>query len=106
MSESIQSNSVIKETDSPIMETNDQDSYCMLTTYDNPYNPFTQFNLWFKHDMLLGHNCCGLLAKTACLNNIQSDYYNQKDVNDAINYICKEFPLIYKKVYRSDFETA
>lgn len=95
--------SATEENNSGNASTNTNDD-CMLTTYDNPFNPFTEFNLWFKHDLLLGHNCCGLLSQVANVNNIQSDYYNQKDVNDAIDYICEQFPLIFKKVHRSDYE--
>lgn len=76
---------------------------CMLTTYDNPFNPFTQFELWFKYDMLHGYNTCIILSRTANTNPIQSDYYNNADIIDAIDYICKEFPLLYKKVYKSDY---
>lgn len=76
----------------------------MLTTYDNPYNPFEQFNLWFKYDLMLGHNSCGLLEKTANVNNIQNEEYNEQDVQDAIDYIVSSYPMIYKKVSKSDFK--
>ena len=86
------------------MSTNTADTDYMLTTYDNPYNPFTQFELWFKYDMMLGHNCCQLLDETAAINKIQSEELNEKDSLDAIDYIVKQNPLIYKKVLRSDYE--
>ena len=79
-----------------------EDDY-MLTTYDNPYNPFTQFELWFKFDMLLGYNTCGLLDQTASTNFVQSQELNEKDSLDAIDYIVAKNPVIYKKVSRKDY---
>lgn len=76
----------------------------MLTTFDNPYNPFDEFELWFKTDMYLGYNSCGLLERTANVNNIQSDELNEKDISDAIDYIVSQNPLIYKKVSRKNYE--
>jgi len=99
--DTINTSTVVSESETPIDSVTGE---YMLTTYDNPYNPFTQFNLWFKHDLLLGHNSCGLLDKVACVNFIQSEKLNEKDINDAIDYICEQFPLIYKKVTKSDYE--
>ena len=80
------------------------DDDVMLTTKDNPYNPFTEFNAWFKFDMLNGYNSCGLLSKTANVDSIQSESLNEKDISDAIDYIVEKFPKIYKKVSRKDYE--
>lgn len=32
----------------------EKDSF--LTTYDNPFNPFTDFVRWLKEDLILGHD--------------------------------------------------
>lgn len=37
----------------------------MLTTVDNPYNPFDEFDKWFNYDNLKGYNCCGIVARIA-----------------------------------------
>ena len=40
---------------------------CMLTTVDNPYNPFTQWDAWFRFDRaideIMKYNFLGLYRK-------------------------------------------
>lgn len=76
---------------------------CMLTTYDNPFNPFKDFNRWWKEDLILGHDCCGLLARYANTSNIASDEVNKADILQAMDEIVAKEPLIYKKVLASDY---
>lgn len=75
----------------------------MLSTYDNPYSPFDEFELWFKTDMVLGHNCCQLLDETANTNIVQSETLNEKDSLDAIDYIVEQNPSLYRKVLKEDY---
>ena len=70
----------------------------MLTTYDNPFDPFTEFAAWWKEDLLLGHDCCGLLARTANVSSILPDYANEADIIDAMDRIVAMEPMVYKKV--------
>lgn len=76
----------------------------MLTTFDNPFNPFTDFIRWWKQDLLLGHDCCGLLAREANISSVSSEEANDVFVIDAMNRIVENEPTIYKIVYSSDFE--
>ena len=76
----------------------------MLTTFDNPFNPFTEFDRWWKEDLLLGHNCCGLLANESNVSDIASDEVNDKAIIEAMERIVKKEPMIYKIVYQSDFK--
>ena len=76
----------------------------MLTTFDNPFNPFTEFDRWWKEDLLLGHNCCGLLANESNVSDIASDEVNDNAIIEAIERIVKTEPMIYKIVYQSDFK--
>ena len=37
----------------------------MVTTTDNPYDPFTQFDQWYAFDTIQGYNTCSYLARIA-----------------------------------------
>lgn len=76
----------------------------MLTTFDNPFNPFTEFDRWWKEDLLLGHDCCGLLANESNVSDIASDEVNDNAIIEAMERIVKREPMIYKIVYQSDFK--
>ena len=39
-----------------------QDS-TLLTTVDNPYNPFTHWQEWYNYDVENGYHTCSLLAR-------------------------------------------
>ena len=34
----------------------------MLSTVDNPYDPFSEFDKWYAFDICHGYNCCGIVA--------------------------------------------
>lgn len=78
---------------------------CMLTTVDNPYNPFTQFEKWMLFDVEKGYNSSGLLGRIARTSNEQSeDEYNQ-EVEAAIDEIIKyDFTNMRKKVYKEGIQ--
>lgn len=76
----------------------------MLTTYDNPFNPFTQFEAWWKRDLLLGYDCCGLLARTSNVSDIASDEVNDEYIVEAMKEIVRNEPMIYRIVTPSDFK--
>lgn len=37
----------------------------MLTTADNPFDPFTQFEKWFRYDHAMGYFTCEKIAQLA-----------------------------------------
>lgn len=78
----------------------------MLTTYDNPFNPFDDFEIWWKFDLRLGHDCCGVLAREALTSELYSDEVNNKIIKDATDEIVKRNPTLFRKVFRSDYKTA
>ena len=71
---------------------------CMLTTVDNPFNPFEQFTSWRLFDLEKGYNSCERLARIAKI----SEGMSQKEIDDeterAIDEIIEyDFLNIYKK---------
>ena len=51
----------------PISDTNDEhiteDKEFMLSTLDNPYNPFTNFDEWYNFDCMKGYYSCSYLGR-------------------------------------------
>lgn len=78
----------------------------MLTTFDNPINPFENFDVWWKHDLLLGHDTCGLLARTASTSDVFSEKINRMEIQRAMDEICENEPTLYKKVQKKDYILA
>ena len=61
----------------------------MLTTIDNPYNPFTDFENWYNYDTSHGYNSCSYLARIANTSATLPDSINQIEIENAINEICE-----------------
>lgn len=72
---------------------------CMLTTFDNPFNPFDQFEEWFLFDVEKGYNSCGKIARIANFSEDMSDKEYLEETERAIDAIILYDPLnIYKKL--------
>lgn len=70
-----------------------------LTTVDNPYNPFKDWNSWFLFDVEKGYNSCAYLARVTHTSNQLSDKENDEEIEKAIDEIIKNDPFnIYRKV--------
>lgn len=71
----------------------------MLTTFDNPFNPFENFNEWLRFDTDKGYNSCGFVDRIARTSDALSDEENDREIERAIDEIIKyDFMNIYKKV--------
>ena len=63
-----------------------------LTTSDNPYDPYVQFDQWFQFDELHDYHCCALLARCAPVSNeLSSRLYNEL-IEQTIDSIIKNVP--------------
>lgn len=72
---------------------------CALTTMDNPYDPFEQFDSWYAYDMHMGYNSCAYLARIARTSDQLTDAENEREIERAIDEIIKyDFMNIYRKV--------
>ena len=72
---------------------------CALTTFDNPFDPFEQFDEWLLYDKEKGYNSSEKVARIAQL----SDDMTQREIDiekeRAIDeIIIHDFTNIYKKV--------
>ncbi|MBR1703117.1 MAG: hypothetical protein IJ716_14415 [Lachnospiraceae bacterium] len=77
----------------------------MLTTFDNPYNPFKQFLQWFLYDVEKGYNSCGYVGRIARTSDQMSDEEADQEIERAIDDIIKyDFTNTYKKVTEKDEE--
>ena len=71
----------------------------MLTTIDNPYDPFNEFDNWIQFDLDKGYDCSGYLARIARTSDQLSDEENEQEVERAIDEIIKyDFMNLYVKV--------
>ena len=75
----------------------------MLTTYDNPYSPFDQFDLWLQYDIEMGYQTCERLGKIIQLEEGMSDKEKENEMDRAIDEIVKHDPL---GVYCRAFENS
>lgn len=74
----------------------------MLTTFDNPFDPFEQFTDWFMFDVEKGYNTCSYLARIAKLTDDMSDQEVNDEIERAIDEIIQyDFMNIYKKVTKA-----
>lgn len=72
-----------------------------LTTFDNPYDPFTQFDSWFLYDVEKGYNTCAYLDRV--INEAPSNQDpSDSAISEAIDKIVKnDIFNMYKKVSRT-----
>ena len=74
----------------------------MLTTTDNPFDPFTQWDEWFAFDTRAGYGTCSYLARIATTSDALSPADQALAIELAIDEIVEMNVLgIYKKVQRS-----
>ena len=76
----------------------------MLTTIDNPYNPFTQYDDWYAFDIQKGYSTCSYLARITKSSDELSFEEEQMAIEVAIDEIVKMNILgVYRKVYRENY---
>jgi hypothetical protein len=74
----------------------------VLTTIDNPFDPFEDFTSWFLFDVGKGYNSCSYLARIAKISDDMTEQEVNAEIERAIDEIIKyDFMGIYKKVKRS-----
>lgn len=74
----------------------------MLTTTDNPFDPFEQFDEWKAFDESKGYYTCSFLARIVKTSDELSDEDEMLAIEQAIDEIVSFNVLgIYKKVFKT-----
>lgn len=74
----------------------------MLTTFDNPFDPFEDFTSWFMFDVEKDYYTCSLLARIADTTNDMTQKEVDEEIERAIDKIIEyDFVNVYKKVKRT-----
>lgn len=77
----------------------------MLTTYDNPFDPHTQWDEWYVWDMMSGYHTPSLLARVVRLPEDLPIGEEFMAVQDAIDEIVRENVTgMHRKLKEGDFE--
>lgn len=71
----------------------------MLTTVDNPYDPFTQFDQWLAFDEQKGYHTCAYLARVCKTSSELSDIDNEALIAMAMDEIVANNSL-YKQIVK------
>lgn len=80
----------------------------LLTTTDNPFDPFEQFEDWINYDIVNGYYTCQKIDRLSIVSDSLSEGENLESIDDAMNELIK-FGAInkkgelveYKKVYKN-----
>jgi len=87
---------------SDLLESSEQQ---LLTTVDNPYNPFTEFDKWLIFDTQKGYNTCGLLERFVVASPELSDVDEQLAIKRAMNRVIElNVYGVHRIVTRSFFD--
>lgn len=74
-----------------------------ITTFDNPFNPITEFNDWNNFDTEKGYYTCNYLGRITHISDEMSQVEYDREVERAIDSIIAYDPFdLYKKVEMED----
>ena len=78
-----------------------------VTTADNPFNPFTEWDEWYFYDLSKGYSTCERLDRLSNTSSQLSDELNNEELEQAINQLVevgavgKDGTIVdYVKVYK------
>ena len=79
----------------------------MVTTKDNPWNPFTNFDEWYAWDVSMGYNTCGILGRLAKTSRELPDSMNEEAIDEAIEKMTNGiFKGIFIKVTKDSYSNT
>ena len=78
-----------------------------VTTTDNPFNPFTEWDEWYFYDLSKGYSTCERLDRLSNTSSQLSDELNNEELEQAIDQLVeigavrKDGTIVdYVKVYK------
>ena len=78
-----------------------------VTTSDNPFNPFTEWDEWYFYDLSKGYSTCERLDRLSNTSSQLSDELNNEELEQAIDQLVevgavgKDGTIVdYVKVYK------
>ena len=74
-----------------------------ITTFDNPFSPFTQFDEWYQFDTRRGYDTLGLINRMTLSSSQLSLEDQDRILEETMIAIVKLFPKTYKLVLEEDF---
>lgn len=78
----------------------------MLTTVDNPFDPFTRFDEWLEYDMRMGYHTSAFLARIANVSDDLSEPDQALAIQAAIDEVVEEnVSGMWRKVSRNSVNT-
>lgn len=73
--------------------------HTMLTTVDNPYDPFEDFPRWFEFDTRMGYHTSSFLARICSTTKELSELDYHQAIEQAVDEAVEENVLgLYRKV--------
>ena len=76
-----------------------------VTTLDNPWDYFTQFDEWNAFDQQMGYNTNAYVARICMASNEMSDKEYEDEVEHAVDEICRlNLTGNYKKIVKPGTE--
>lgn len=80
---------------------------CMLSTIDNPFNPFEDYSSWLMFDKEKGYDSAERLMRIAKLTDDMTQKEENEEIERAIDEIIKyDFLNVYTKVSKTLNETT
>lgn len=78
----------------------------LLTTIDNPYNPFDDFSLWELFDKEKGHNTCDLIGRLSQITDEMTQREEEAEYDRVADFIIRYDPHHkYKRFYKNDAQS-
>lgn len=75
----------------------------MLSTFDNPFNPFDEYREWLLFDIEKGYNCPGTLSRFAYTSQELSEEEYALEIERAIDEIVQyDYANVFIKVIKEE----